>query len=58
MNLDELKLLAGVRDSKTIDSSLNVPPPSSINKRQYERDHNIKPGTQEWFKLWFGRNNK
>jgi len=24
-------------------------------KRQIEREQNIKPGTPEWFKLWFSR---
>ena len=26
------------------------------NKGQIQREQNIKPGTEEWFKLWFGRN--
>lgn len=25
------------------------------NKAQLMKDNNIKPGTEEWFKLWFGR---
>jgi hypothetical protein len=24
------------------------------NKGQYQREHNIKPGTDAWFELWFG----
>lgn len=24
-------------------------------KSKYQRDHNIKPGTEEWFKLWFSK---
>jgi hypothetical protein len=28
------------------------------NKGQIQREQSIKPGTDEWFKLWFGRNNK
>lgn len=27
---------------------------SGSEKRQYERDHNIKPGDPAWFELWFG----
>jgi len=27
----------------------------SNNKGQVQREQNIKPGTNEWFKLWFGR---
>ncbi len=26
---------------------------SGMEKQQLEREHNIKPGTPEWFKLWF-----
>jgi hypothetical protein len=25
-------------------------------KRQFERDNNIRPGDPEWFELWFGKN--
>jgi hypothetical protein len=28
------------------------------NKGQIQREQNIKPGTEAWFKLWFGENNK
>ena len=28
------------------------------NKGQIQREQNIKPGTDEWFKLWFGRSGK
>lgn len=28
------------------------------NKGQLQREQNIKPGTEAWFKLWFGKNNK
>ena len=27
----------------------------SSNKGQIQREQNIKPGTDEWFKLWFGK---
>lgn len=30
-------------------------PVNSINKGQIQREQNIKPGTDEWFKLWFGK---
>jgi len=26
------------------------------NKGEIQRDQNIRPGTEEWFELWFGRN--
>ncbi len=28
------------------------------NKGQIQREQGIKPGTEAWFKLWFGQNNK
>ena len=31
-------------------------PVVSSNKGQIQREQNIKPGTDEWFKLWFGKN--
>jgi hypothetical protein len=29
---------------------------SGLEKRQFERNNNIKPGDPEWFQLWFGKN--
>ena len=26
------------------------------NKGEVQREQNIRPGTEEWFELWFGRN--
>ena len=31
-----------------------VNPKQYPNKGKYQQDNNIKPGTEEWFKLWFG----
>jgi len=28
---------------------------SATEKAQYMKKHNIRPGTDEWFKLWFAR---
>lgn len=28
--------------------------PAGSNKGQIQREQNIKPGTEAWFKLWFG----
>lgn len=28
---------------------------TGTEKQRIEREHNIKPGTDEWFKLWFSR---
>ena len=49
MSLDELKRLSGVNNIK------ETSPVQSINKAQYMREHNIKPGSDEWFKLWFAK---
>jgi hypothetical protein len=31
--------------------------PQLPNLGKYQKDHNIKPGTDAWFKLWFSREN-
>lgn len=28
---------------------------AGTERAQYARQHNIKPGTDEWFRLWFAR---
>jgi hypothetical protein len=34
---------------------LQLPNIQGSNKGQIAREQNIKPGTQEWFKHWFGK---
>jgi hypothetical protein len=29
----------------------------SQNLGKFQNDNDIKPGTEEWFKLWFGKSN-
>lgn len=58
-DLARLKKLAGV-DSGANASGNMSPVGSNISitgmeKRRLEKEHNIKPGTPEWFKLWFSR---
>lgn len=36
-------------------NSINLPKIQQNNNAQVMREQNIKPGTEEWFKLWFGR---
>lgn len=51
-DLANLKKLAGIEDNTTsspVDGSIGT------NKAEYMRKHNIKPGTDEWFRLWFSR---
>lgn len=54
-DLDHLKKLAGINSYK---NSINIGSNISLTgseKRKLERKHNIKPGTPEWFQLWFSR---
>ena len=54
-DIEKLKKLAGIN---------NIPSDSSMGenlsmigtkKAEYQRKHNIRPGSDEWFKLWFAR---
>tara|TARA_B100001057_G_scaffold493210_1_gene587192 strand:+ start:641 stop:850 length:210 start_codon:yes stop_codon:yes gene_type:complete len=54
MTLDELKKLAGI----SVYDQLPTPENLSIvgnKKSQYMKKHNIKPGSDKWFKLWFAQ---
>lgn len=55
MNIEELKRLAGVNEQSTEDSMGENLSYIGTKKAQYQRKHNIKPGTPEWFKLWFAQ---
>ncbi len=54
MELSELKRLAGINEFKGYQpyggSNISI---TGTEKRELERKHNIKPGTPEWFQLWF-----
>ena len=54
MNLDDLKRLAGINEFKGYKpyEGINISV-SGTEKRELERKHNIRPGTPEWFQLWF-----
>jgi hypothetical protein len=55
MDINELKRLAGINgdtDAINIGSNISL---TGTEKRKLEREHNIKPGTPEWFQLWFSR---
>lgn len=54
MNLDDLKLLAGVQDKNQLNIGSNISL-TGMEKAKLMREHNIKPGTPEWFQLWFSR---
>jgi len=54
MNIDELKRLAGVTEQSTDSMGENLSYVGTA-KAEYQRKHKIKPGTPEWFKLWFAQ---
>jgi hypothetical protein len=51
MNIDELKYLAGIRQKSASDGS-NISL-TGTEKARIQREHNIRPGDEAWFKLWF-----
>ena len=55
MTPEEIRKLAGI-DKETMMQSMgeNLSHVGTA-KAQYQRKHNIKPGTPEWFKLWFAQ---
>jgi hypothetical protein len=57
--LAELKKSAGIDSLGIMDKITEkrdaVGLPRAPNKALYQQQHNIKPGTDEWFKLWFAR---
>jgi len=54
MDISELKKLAGITEFKGYTpyggSNISV---TGMEKRSLEKELGIKPGDQEWFKLWF-----
>jgi len=56
MNLEELKKLSGINSQNKINTETgsNVSL-TGMEKARLMREHNIKPGTPEWFQLWFSR---
>ena len=55
MDLDRLKKLAGVNNLPTEDSVGENLSLIGTKKAEYQRKHKIRPGSDEWFKLWFAR---
>ena len=53
MDLETLKKLAGLNNLQ--NSIRENPSITGTEKAQYQRKHNIKAGSPEWFKLWFVR---
>lgn len=55
-DLKELQRLAGIDSKITVNayegSNVSI---TGMEKRRLERELGIKPGTKEWFRLWFSR---
>lgn len=56
MNLEDLKKLSGINSYNKINTETGSNISLTGNeKAQLMKKHNIKPGTDEWFRLWFTR---
>lgn len=51
-NLDDLKKLAGVNEPNSYGETISQ---HGTNLGQVQRERNIKPGSDEWFRLWFAK---
>lgn len=50
-DLEKLKIQAGIRNYKnSAGSNISI---TAAEKAALMKKHNIKPGTDEWFQLWF-----
>ena len=49
-SLEDLKKLAGIQPSMGQSMSSH-----STNLGQIQRENNIRPGSDEWFRLWFAK---
>ena len=56
MDINDLKRLAGITEFKGFKpyegSNISI---TGNEKGELMKKHNIKPGTDEWFKLWFSK---
>ena len=55
MTPEEIRKLAGIDKEEIMQSMGENLSHIGTAKAQYQRKHNIKPGTPEWFKLWFAQ---
>ena len=51
-DINDLKKLAGVTDKHGNSMGENMSVIGS-QKGEYQKKHNVEPGTDEWFQLWF-----
>jgi len=55
MDLETLKRLSGITNNTHTSSVGENISHTASEKAEYQRKHNIRPGTSEWFKLWFSK---
>jgi hypothetical protein len=55
VDIQDLKRLAGIQNNPAEPSVGENISHTGTEKAEYQRKHNIKPGTDEWFRLWFAR---
>jgi len=55
MNIEELKKLAGIGDVQDQPQTLENMSHTAQALKDKERKLGIKPGDDEWFKLWFSK---
>lgn len=55
-DVNDIRRLAGVGVyDKTIHNDKSVQLDLAAQRRKIERERNIKPGTDAWFRLWFAK---
>jgi hypothetical protein len=52
--IENLKKLAGINSSSTATEGSNISITGN-EKAMIQKEKNIRPGTDEWFKLWFSK---
>lgn len=55
--IDQLGLVERMNHERGADKSAGSPVDGHVgtDKAAYQRKHNIRPGSDEWFQLWFAR---
>jgi hypothetical protein len=52
-SLDDMKRLAGIKPAESdLGSNISL---TGTEKGELMKKHNIRPGTPEWFQLWFSK---
>jgi len=55
MDIEQLKTLAGINRTDNQPSVGENVSYTATELAQYQKKHKIRPGTPEWFRLWFAR---